>query len=137
MKFTPELQVLTLTATVTLLMWIPYTIARAMTRGLMATFNNPDPQYPADPVWAERARRAHANAIENLTIFAPLVLIFAATGTSTPVTVFSAWLYFSARLIHYLVYAAGIPVVRTIAFIAGFVATLEFAIMLLGHTSQL
>jgi uncharacterized MAPEG superfamily protein len=132
MKLTPELDVLTLTATATLLMWIPYTVARVTTRGLMATFNNPDPSYPADPAWAERARRAHANAVENLAVFATLVLVCAATGTSTPATVFAAKLYLFARLVHYVVYAAGIPVVRTLAFIVGFAATLVFAVALLG-----
>jgi uncharacterized MAPEG superfamily protein len=135
MKFTPELYVLTLTATATLLMWIPYTIGRIMTRGLMATLGNPDPSCPADPRWAERARRAHANAIENLAVFAPLVLIFTAVHASTPATVFAAWLYFFARLVHYVVYAAGIPAVRTLSFVVGFAATLVFAIALLGQFS--
>ena len=30
--------------------------------------------------------------------------------------------YFFARLIHFLVYAAGVPVVRTLAFTAGWLA---------------
>nr|WP_236868279.1 hypothetical protein [Burkholderia cepacia] len=34
-----------------------------------------------------------------------------------------------------MVYAAGIPVVRTIAFLAGFAATLTFAVALLGQAS--
>src|ERR1700761_410899 len=111
MKFTPELYVLILTPTATRLMWFPYTVARIFTRGLVATLGNPEPSHPADPRWAERARRAHANAIENLAVFATFVLIFAAIGTSTPATVFAAWLYLVARLVHYVVYAAGIPVV--------------------------
>jgi uncharacterized MAPEG superfamily protein len=31
----------------------------------------------------------------------------------------AAKLYLGARLVHYVVYAAGIPVVRTLAFVAG------------------
>ncbi|RQZ88798.1 MAPEG family protein [Burkholderia cepacia] len=135
MTFSPELHLLTLTALATLLMWIPYMLARIMTRGLMAALNNPGPSRPPDPPWAERARSAHANAIENLAVFAPLVLMCAMTGTSGPATVFAAKLYLGARLVHYAVYAAGIPVVRTIAFLAGFAATLTFAVALLGHAS--
>jgi uncharacterized MAPEG superfamily protein len=135
MKFTPELYVLTLTASATLLMWIPYMAARIMTRGLLAALSNPDPSYPRDPAWAERARLAHANAIENLAVFAPLVLISGAMGMSTPATVFSAKLYLFARLVHYVVYAAGIPVVRTVAFLVGFAATLVFPVALLGQAS--
>ncbi|KVH73868.1 hypothetical protein WJ42_20255 [Burkholderia cepacia] len=133
MTFSPELHLLTLTALATLLMWIPYMLARIMTRGVMAALNNPGPSCPPDPPWAERARSAHANAIENLAVFAPLVLMCAMTGASGPATVFAAKLYLGARLIHYVVYAAGIPVVRTIAFLAGFAATLTFAVALLGQ----
>ncbi|QTO20360.1 MAPEG family protein [Burkholderia seminalis] len=135
MTHSPELHLLTLTAIATLLMWIPDMLARITTHGLMAALNNPDPSAPPGPLWAERARRAHANAIENLAVFAPLVLMCAMTGASSPATVFSARLYLGARLIHYVVYAAGIPVVRTIAFLAGFAATLTFAVVLLGHAS--
>ncbi|MDR8028861.1 MAPEG family protein [Burkholderia cenocepacia] len=136
MTFSPELHLLTLTAIATLLMWIPYMLARIMTRGLMAALSNPDPSHPPpDPPWAERARRAHANAIENLAVFAPLVLMCAMTGASSPATAFSARLYLGARLVHYVVYAAGIPVVRTIAFLTGFAATLTFAVALLGRAT--
>ena len=114
-------------------MWIPYTLARIFTRGLMAALGNPDPSYPPDPAWAERTRRAHANAIENLAVFAPLVLIAALAGVSTPATVFAAKLYLAARLVHYVVYAAGIPVARTLAFAVGVGATLVFVAALLGY----
>jgi uncharacterized MAPEG superfamily protein len=133
MKLTPELYCLTLTAAATVLMWIPYMLARIMTRGLMAAMANPDPSLAPDPAWAERARRAHANAAENLAVFAPLVLIAALAGISTAATLFAAKLYLGARLVHYVVYAAGIPVVRTLAFAAGFGATLDFAAALLGQ----
>jgi uncharacterized MAPEG superfamily protein len=132
MMFTPELHALTLVASATLLMWLPYMAARILRRGVMPSLANPDPSYPPDPAWAERARRAHANAIENLAVFAPLVIVAALVGVSTPATIFAAKLYLAARLVHYVVYAAGIPVVRTLAFVAGAGATLVFAISLLG-----
>lgn len=132
MKLTPELYCLTLVAAATVLMWIPYTLARIATRGPVATFANPLPTHVPDPAWAERARRAHANAAENLAVFAPLVLIAALVDVSTPATVLAAEVYVAARLVHYAVYAAGIPVVRTLAFVAGVGATLVFAAALLG-----
>lgn len=132
MKLTSELYFLSLVAVATILMWVPYTLARILTRGLMRTLANPDPAYPADPAWAERARRAHANAIENLAVFGLLVLVAAFAGVSTPATVFATKLYLAARLVHYVAYAAGVPVVRTLAFFAGFGATLVFAWALLA-----
>ncbi|HXS05353.1 MAG TPA: MAPEG family protein [Rhizomicrobium sp.] len=88
---------------------------------------------PADPAWATRARRAHANAVENLAVFAPMVVILALMGASTPATVTAAKIFLGARLLHYIVYAAGIPVVRTLAFAAGFAATLVIAQAVLGR----
>ena len=41
--------------------------------------------------------------------------------------------YLGARLVHYVVYAAGIPVIRTLAFGVGFAATLTIAGAVLGH----
>ncbi|MEW9623372.1 MAPEG family protein [Rhodanobacter geophilus] len=133
MKLTPELHALALAATATALMWIPYMSARILTRGLASTFANPDPAFPPDPVWAERARRAHANAVENLAVFAPLVIVAALLGVSTPATVVASKLYLGARLAHYVVYAAGIPVVRTLAFVVGLGATLAIAVAVFSH----
>jgi uncharacterized MAPEG superfamily protein len=99
----------------------------------MPTLGNPDPSMPPDPAWAERARRAHYNAVENLAVFAPLVVIAALVGISTRATVLAAETYLAARLVHYVIYAAGIPVIRTLAFTASWLATLVFAAALLGH----
>jgi uncharacterized MAPEG superfamily protein len=133
MKLTPELYALALIAAATALMWIPYMLARIATRGLPRSLANPDPVFQPDPAWAERARRAHANAVENLAVFAPIVLVAALTGVSTPATVLAAKAYLGARLVHYVVYAAGIPVARTAAFAVGFAATLTIAVAIVGH----
>lgn len=133
MKLTPELYVLAFVATATVLMWIPYMFARILTRGPGRTLANPDPTFRLDPAWAERARRAHANAIENLAVFAPLVVIAALIGVSSPATIAASKLYLGARLVHYIVYAVGIPVVRTLAFAVGVGATLVIAAAVLSH----
>ncbi len=132
---TPELSILTLAAVATALMWAPYMGARILTRGLARTLGNPDPAAPPDPPWAERARRAHANAVENLAVFAPLVIMTVLVGASTPATILASKVYLGARLAHYAVYAAGIPVVRTLAFAAGFAATLQIAVVLFSRLS--
>lgn len=131
MKYTPELYALTLITAATALMWVPYVCARMMAHGVTRAIGVPGPGYPADAPWADRARRAHLNAIENLAVFAPLVLVAAIIEVSTAVTVLSARIYVVARLVHYVIYVAGIPVIRTLAFLAGACATLAFAIALL------
>lgn len=134
-SLTRELNALTLVCAATAVMWIPYTVARILTRGLWPALANPDPAHPADSGWAERARSAHRNAVENLAVFAPLVVLAAVAGVSTPATVFAARLYLAARIVHFIVYAAGIPVLRTLAFVAGSAATLVFAIALVSRAA--
>jgi uncharacterized MAPEG superfamily protein len=131
-KFTPELYALTIVATATLLMWIPYVIARMKARGL-AAIAPLDPGFPREPEWAERARRAHANALENLATFAPLVLVAAVLGVSTPATVLAAKVYVGARLVHYVIHVTGLPYIRTLAFLVGVCATLVIAVEIFNN----
>jgi uncharacterized MAPEG superfamily protein len=66
-------------------------------------------------------------------VFAPLVVILALIGVSTPATILASKIYLGARLVHYVVYSAGIPVVRTLAFVVGVGATLMIAAAVLSH----
>jgi uncharacterized MAPEG superfamily protein len=131
-KYTSELYSLAIISTATALMWVPYVTARMTTFGVMRAIGVPGPDYPTDALWADRARRAHLNAIENLAVFAPLVLVSAITELSTRVTMLSAQIYVVARLAHYIIYVVGIPVLRTVAFLAGACATLTIAMELLA-----
>ena len=70
-----ELLWLTLTIGLTALIWVPYILDRIMVRGLWATLANPSQDNKEQSPWAIRMMFAHDNAIENLVIFAPLVLI--------------------------------------------------------------
>jgi uncharacterized MAPEG superfamily protein len=132
MTLTPELNSLTLAATATSLMWIPYMLSRIRARGALEAMGNLVAGSPAEPGWADRAKRAHANAVENLAVFAPLVLIASAIGTTNAATAAAAQIFVVARLMHYVVYVLGIPVLRTLAFLAGFVCTLVFAGSIFG-----
>ena len=130
---TPELHALLFITAATLLMWVPYVLARIVKRGLLGAMANPGPNDVPLPAWADRAKQAHLNGIENLAIFAPAVLIAAAIGLSTHTMAVWAWTYVAARLVHYVVYTAGIPIVRTLAFVVGFVATLSIVTALIPH----
>ena len=132
MPATPELAYLTLVIVATLLMWIPYVLARIQVRGLMGALGYPRPGEAAEPAWALRARLAHTNAVENLVTFAPLVICVSALGLSSPGTALAARVYLFARLVHYAVYTAGIPVARTLAFLAGAGSSLYLALVLTG-----
>jgi uncharacterized MAPEG superfamily protein len=113
---------LTLTVILTGILWIPYMIDRAKVRGLMAAMDNPSRNDKPQSPWAQRMYFAHTNAVDNLVIFAPLVLILDDIGYSTQTTVIACAVYFWARLAHAIVYAMGVPVLRTLAFLVGFLA---------------
>ncbi len=112
---TTDLHMLAWVTGFTLLLWIPYILARLMTYGLI-----PALAYRADkeplPGWAERAKKAHYNAIENLAPFAALVLTAQLTGTASSATASACVVYFWARVAHYLVALTTIPYLRTLAF---------------------
>lgn len=130
---TTELYWLTLTALMTALFWLPYILDRIMVRGLITAITGTTAERTDDQSeWAQRAIRAHTNAIENLAIMAPAVLVAHVVGISTPLTQTAVMVYFFARLVHYLVYTFGIPVVRTLAFAAGLLCQLSVLLAILG-----
>ena len=63
--------------------------------------------------WAGRAARAHRNMLENLVLFAALVLVAVAAGKTNGTTLMGAQIFFWARLVYAPVYIAGIPWLRT------------------------
>jgi len=121
-----ELMYLVWVTTLTALMWVPYILDRLAVWGLMDTVGYPDNPKVQSP-WARRMKAAHANAIENLVIFAALVLAAQAAGISNSATVTACALYFWARIVHFLAYTFRLPWVRTLAFAAGFVAQMILA----------
>ncbi|MGH8371292.1 MAG: MAPEG family protein [Gammaproteobacteria bacterium] len=127
----PEVCWLAATAIMTGLFFVPYVLDRLMVLGIMGTLKNPDDNDKPLHAWAQRAKRAHYNAVENLVVFAALVAAAQFAGISTQLTVWGCMLYFWARLAHYVVYALGLPVVRTLCFVAAVIGELMIAIPLL------
>jgi uncharacterized MAPEG superfamily protein len=76
--------------------------------------------------------RAQANAVENLVVFAPLVLTAQLAGVHSAATATACMIYFYARLAYAIVYTAGIPVLRTVIFLISFAAQMTLALTLLG-----
>ncbi len=127
---TTELYWLVLTITMTALFWLPYIVNRMIELGAWATLSVP--QLQPQTLWAQRLMKAHVNAVENLVIFAPLLLIIQITGMNSLVTATVSMVYFFARLIHVVAYLAAIPVVRTLAFTVGFFCQMALVLTLLN-----
>lgn len=128
-----ELLWLAATCLVTGLLWIPYVINRFRELGPPGWdwFPRPDPLARAP--WADRAQRAHSNAVENLVVFAPLVLVVHSAGVGSPWTAAACAVYFFARLAHYAVSVCGLPIIpRTLAFLVGVGCQLTLGVAALG-----
>ena len=113
-----ELFWLTLTAALSLVIWIPYT---ALYGGVMG-FPSATRDVPATgklPEWAQRCHRAHMNLVESLAPFAALVIVLELANKTTEGTATAAAVFFFARLVHVIVYTMGIPYLRTAAFAVG------------------
>ena len=100
---------------------MPYILNRMAEHGVWPALYNPEPDTRPKAQWAERVMRAHSNAVENLVVFAPLVILVEITQQHSTATELACLVYFFARLAHYFLYAFRVPVFRTIAFLIGFV----------------
>ena len=125
---TPEIFWLTLTVILTGLLWVPYVLNRTAIRGIGGAMANPSRNDRPHAEWATRLMFAHDNAIENLIVFAPLVLILAQIDYSSKWTVYACAVYFWSRVVHLIVYTLGLPVFRTLAFLVGFFAQVVLAL---------
>ena len=86
---------------------------------------------PAYTGWAGRAKRAHLNMIENLVLFAALVLIAAVSGKANAITAMGAMIFFWGRLAYAVIYVAGIPWLRTLAWFISVIGMAMIAWVLL------
>src|SRR3979409_551087 len=129
---TRELFWLSLTVILTGLLWVPYVLTLCQVRGLSGAMANPSRNDKPHAEWATRLMFAHDNAVENLIIFAPLVLILGELEYSSTWTVVACAVYFWARVAHLIVYTLGLPVFRTLAFTVGFLAQAVLALGIFG-----
>jgi uncharacterized MAPEG superfamily protein len=116
---TSELMSLTWVTALTAILWMPYVLNLIAVRGLIDAVGYPENPKPLSG-WATKMKAGHANAIENLVVFATLVLIANAAGVSNDITVLACQIYFWARLVHVVAYTFAVPWVRTLAFATGF-----------------
>ena len=116
-----ELEMLVWVSTLTLFMWVPYVLSGILNDGLVASLKWQGDEKPRF-VWAERAKRAHYNSIENLIPFAAIVVVALLANISNEATSSAAIAYFCLRVIHYLFYVFGVSYIRTPAFIGSWLA---------------
>lgn len=133
----PELFWLALTATMTALFWLPYVLNRTLRQGIPGVLLNPPMTAPpVEAEWALRAKRAHSNAVENLVVFAALVLTAHAAGVSNATVALWSAIYFWSRLGHFAVLTFGLPYLRTLIWTVSWIAQLVIAWQVLSHAGR-
>lgn len=109
-----ELQMLVWSAALALAQMVVAAIGAQGQVGLPALAGNRE-DLPALTGWAGRARRAHLNMLENLLLFAIVVLVAGVLGRTNAATALGAALFFWARLAYAAIYVVGVPWLRTAA----------------------
>jgi len=84
----------------------------------------PRDNLPEPKPFQARTKRVVDNHREGLTMFAPLVLAAALAHVSNSWTVLGAELFFWSRLAHAVLYLAGVPMIRPLAWVVGLVGIL-------------
>ena len=82
-------------------------------------------------VMGHRAARALANMHEALPVFLALALLNLITGTAASMAITGATIFLIARAVYVAVYMAGIAVVRTLVWMAGWVGLIMMLVPLL------
>ena len=120
---TPELVYLVWSAALTLVLAVIAVSGATLEVGLPKLAGNREGMGEM-PGWAGRAARAHRNMLENLVLFAILVFAARIANVSTAMTVLGAQLFFFGRLAHAIIYIAGIPWLRTAAWLVSVIGLL-------------
>ncbi len=112
----------------------PFLFAVIWRGGLKVAAGNRE-DLPPLPEWAHRSERAQRNMLANLVPFAVLVLVAHQAGVANAETASGAALFFWARLVYAVVYIAGIPYLRTVAFVASLFGLFDVASVLFSAWS--
>ena len=128
----PEIYWLTLTVIMTALLWIPQILNSLIKSGPIKAFLYPDAAAQLYSDWAQRSKAAHGNAVQNLVIFLPLVILLLLLGLENDLTALTSMIYFMTRCLHYIMHVLAIPLLRTIAFLIGFGCQLVIVFSILG-----
>jgi uncharacterized MAPEG superfamily protein len=84
-------------------------------------------------VTGQRAARALANMHEALPVFLALALLNLIVGTAAGMAITGAWVFLIARTLYTVIYIAGIPVLRTLVWAAGWVGLVMMLLPLLDR----
>ena len=117
MDMTPEFILLALTLILALVQIGAAGMARTAELGGKWNAGPRDGEVPPPGRLAGRLMRAQANLFETLPLFAAAVIMAHIAGKDGTLTALGAHLYFFGRLIYLLLYAFGVPYVRSLVWL--------------------
>ena len=112
--------------------WVPYLLDRIMVRGFVGAMANPSPNLTPQSDWAVRAKAAHVVAIQAFSAFAPLAILAMIRIPEDGYPNILAMTFFIGIFAHYVIYAIGITVLRTLSFSLAALSTLALGLRVLG-----
>jgi uncharacterized MAPEG superfamily protein len=128
---TTELSMLVYSTALLILLVLIQATAGVSAQGLPAMAGHRDDLPPPSKHQA-RTKRVVDNHREGLTMFAPLVLAAALAHVANGWTALGAQLFFYSRLVHAVLYLAGVSWIRPLAWAVGLAGTLMVLAALLG-----
>ena len=117
---TTELHILAWTLVLAVIQILLPSQLRSLETGI--AYNASPRDQPGPPVGklTGRLQRALKNLYETLPLFAAAILIAHAAGREGSLTFYGAWLYLLARIVYVPLYAAGVPYIRSLVWLASF-----------------
>ena len=112
--------------------WVPYVLDRIMVRGLAGSMANPSLDLAPQSDWAVRAKAAHVVAIQAFSAFAPLAILAMIRIPEDGYPNILAITFFIGIFAHYVIYAIGITVLRTLSFSLAALSTSALGLRVLG-----
>lgn len=119
---TVELTMLALSVALLFVLILIQSTSGAIAQGGKVMAGHRDDMKPPT-AWQARTKRLVDNHREGLALFTPVVLMAALMNVSNETTVLGAQLFFFSRVAHAIIYLAGWPWIRPVAWLIGIVGT--------------
>ena len=116
-----ELAMLAASCVLCLVQIIVSSHAASLQRGYRWTASSRDAEVPPLTGVAGRLERALRNFLETFPVFVAAVFLVHVLGRESAPSEWGTGLYFSARLVYLLLYAAGVPLLRSLVWNVAFV----------------
>lgn len=111
---TSELNILGWTLVLALVQILITALLRDQETGIAYSMGARDGAAPPPRPVTARLQRAQANLFETLPLFAAAVLVAHVAGREGSLSLWGCWLYLGGRIAYLPLYAAGVPVLRSL-----------------------